>query len=408
MLEYLLRRTNYNDIETVYLVKGFCEGFDFHYEVSLQRRDRSENLPLTAGNRFDLWDKVMNEVKELRFASPYREIPFYNYIQSPIGLVPKSGGKTRLIFHLSYSFNGADSFNECTPQEYCTVKYKDLDYAIRTCLQWCRKDEDGKDIMYMGKGDIHSAFRVIPGHPKYWPWTVLKACHPVSRETFYFVDKNLAFGASISCAVFQRFSDCLHHITETINGCPFSCINYLDDYFFCGATEVEYNQMVRTFIEISSFIGLTIAEEKTEWATLRIVFLGICLLGNKFVVSIPEDKRLRALNMAKILSGKRKATIYQLQKFTGFLNFLCKVIYPGHVFTRRMYAKIPWLDAQGNKLKQHHHVTLDQEFRLDCSVWVDFLNNHIPLAICRPLWTLPLPEWHKNWTCLRTVVGITI
>ena len=161
MLEHLLRRTNYNNVETIFLVKGFREGFDFHYEGLLQRRDRSENLPLTAGDKFYLWDKVMSEVKEFRFAGPYKQIPFNNYMQSPIGLVPKAGGKTRLIFHLSYSFNGADSFNECTPDEYCMVKYKDLDYAIRACLHWCGKDQDGKDIVFMGKGDVHSAFRVI-------------------------------------------------------------------------------------------------------------------------------------------------------------------------------------------------------------------------------------------------------
>ena len=45
----------------------------------------------------------MKEVKEGRYAGPFESIPFDSYIQSPIGLVPKDGGKdTRLIFHLSY------------------------------------------------------------------------------------------------------------------------------------------------------------------------------------------------------------------------------------------------------------------------------------------------------------------
>ena len=221
---------------------------------------------------------------------------------------------------------------------------------------------------------------------------VLKAHHPVTGETFYFVDKNLAFSASISCALFQRFSDCLHHIVETLNGRLFSCTYYLNNYFFCATTEPECNQLVRAFIEISSIIGLTIVKEKTEWATLQIVFLGICLLGDKLLVSIPEDKRLRAVNMAKLLSGKKKATIYQLQKFMGFLNFLCKAIYLGCAFTRRMYSKIPWLDSQGNKLKQHHHVPLDQEFRLDCLVWVEFLDKNVQLAVCRPFITRTAQE----------------
>ena len=31
----------------------------------------------------------MKEVKVKRLAGPYEEVPFENYIQSPIGLVPK-------------------------------------------------------------------------------------------------------------------------------------------------------------------------------------------------------------------------------------------------------------------------------------------------------------------------------
>ena len=77
----------------------------------------------------------MNEVELGRFAGPYEDIPFENYIQSPIGLVPKAGNKTRLIFHLSYTFkNRNKSVNFWTPQELCSVKYNDLDSEVRNYL----------------------------------------------------------------------------------------------------------------------------------------------------------------------------------------------------------------------------------------------------------------------------------
>ena len=41
-----------------------------------------------------LWNKVMKEVEAKRFAGPFEKIPFDNFIQSPIGLVPKDGGKS--------------------------------------------------------------------------------------------------------------------------------------------------------------------------------------------------------------------------------------------------------------------------------------------------------------------------
>ena len=77
-------------------------------------------------------------MKLKRVAGPFKQIPFQNYIQSPIGLVPKAGGATRLIFHLSYDFkDGLRSVNFHTPKELCSVKYKDLDFAVSTILQLC-------------------------------------------------------------------------------------------------------------------------------------------------------------------------------------------------------------------------------------------------------------------------------
>ena len=80
------------------------------------------------------------------------------FIQSPLGLVPKDNGKqTRLIFHLSYDFGIEDdkkSVNFHTPDEICTVQYRDLDHAIRTCLalikQMCLRQDlrrNGTEMM---------------------------------------------------------------------------------------------------------------------------------------------------------------------------------------------------------------------------------------------------------------------
>ena len=48
--------------------------------------------------------------------------------------------------------------------------------------------------------------------------------------------------------------------------------------------------MVRKFMEIARQIGLTIAEEKTEWGTSQLTFLGILVLGKHHRISIPDDK----------------------------------------------------------------------------------------------------------------------
>ena len=105
-----------------------------------------------------------------------RRPPFDYFIQSPIGLVPKDGGKkTRLIFHLSYPRDTNESINACTPKEYCSVKYKDFDEAVRLCLN------EGRHCK-AGKTDLVSAFRILGVRPEDWPLLVMKAQSPLMEN----------------------------------------------------------------------------------------------------------------------------------------------------------------------------------------------------------------------------------
>ena len=163
------------------------------YRGPLQRQNFSRNIPITVGSESEMWDKLMKEVELGRHAGPFKQIPYKFFIQSPIGLVPKSGNKTRLIFHLSFDFDEVNkSFNHFTPDEFCSVKYCDLDFAIKTILSLlhregerdCVKEKmrenesEGKEqfqqeigehvsrhiftTVYMSKSDLMSAFRILP------------------------------------------------------------------------------------------------------------------------------------------------------------------------------------------------------------------------------------------------------
>ena len=137
-LEHLLNISKYNSEELVFLVDGFRNGFDIGYEGPTDRQDYSENIPFkSVGSSKELWEKIMKEVKLLRYAGPFCKVPFDNFIQSPIGLVPKAGNKTRLIFHLLYDFkdSGYRSVNFHAPKERCLVRYHDLDEAVRLCMK---------------------------------------------------------------------------------------------------------------------------------------------------------------------------------------------------------------------------------------------------------------------------------
>ena len=380
-LEELLKETNYDQEKTKYLVEGFKNGFDLGYRGPQDVKLTSKNLKFTIGNKIELWNKVMKEVEQKRYAGPFEHIPFDNYIQSPIGLVPKDGGKkTRLIFHLSYPRKPPDSelidkdgnpiqwieksVNANTPEELTSVKYPDFYKAVKLCIN-CGKG------CYMGKSDMSSAFRHFAIAKKFWKFLIMKAQNPLDGKTYYFIDKCMPFGASISCAHFQEFSNAIAHIVKTKSNNREN-VNYLDDFFFVALLKSICNNQLETFLQICQTINFPVSMEKTFWGKQYMTFLGLLIDTVNQVICIPEEKIDRAKNMLLYLITKpsNKATVKNIQELTGFLNFLGKAIIPGRAFTRRMYSLVA-----NNNLRPRHHIKLTKEVKADMEMWLTFLNH---------------------------------
>ena len=386
--EQLLIETKYDPTKTEALVNGFREGFSLEYDGQKENiRRMSNNLPLRVGSELELWNKVMKEVKNKRFAGPYleKDIPFKNFIQSPIGLVEKDGGKdTRLIFHLSYPKDG-NSVNYGTPQELCKVEYPSFEDAVVMCLKKIKELNQVKDTkgihlaetISTAKSDMGSAFRNLGMKIQDFPWLMMKAKNPLDGLWYFFIDKCLPFGASVSCKKFQDFSDSVAHIFRVKSN--EDTLNYLDDFFFAALTKMLCDGQVALFLEICNTIKFPISMEKTVWGSSIITFLGLLIDSIHRVVSIPEDKIRKAKRLIRIVLDKKKVTLLTLQQLCGYLNFLCKAIVPGRVFTRRLYA---FTSSKEKLLKEHHHIWVNAEMRSDISMWLKFLET--PLAYARP------------------------
>ena len=372
-LEELLSQTNYDPIKSKHVVKGFRQGFSLGYMGKKHVKLTSPNLKLRVGLETELWNKMMKEVKEKRFAGPFDAIPFEYYIQSPVGLVPKDQGlNTRLIFHLSYprkfeASTGPISVNANTPKNKCKVHYPDLDLAIKRCL------EEGKNC-FCGKSDAKAAFRNLPISSKYWKFLIMKARDLISKNWKFMVDKCLPFRSSISCTQFQAVSNAISHIVKVKSNNKIN-VNYLDDYIFISILKILCNGQVEMFLKICSEINFPVALEKTFWATQLITFLSFLIDTVNQIIGIPKEKVLHAVTMIEsVMSNKNnKVTVLEIQKLCGFLNFLCRCIVPGTAFLTRLYALLP--GGRNTTLKQHHHVQLTMETKLDLKIWLLFLNS---------------------------------
>ena len=332
---HLLVESNFDTRKTAKLVAGFTRGFAIGYQGDRNIRLTAPNLKLTVGSPTELWNKVMKEVKLKRFAGPFRSPPFQYFIQSPIGLVDKDGGSaTRLIFHLSYPRLARDkkqrSVNANTPESLTSVNYPDFDQAVRLCML-------AGIGCHISKSDLKSAFRNLGIRLEDFMLLVMKAVSPLDGHTYYFVDKCLPFGAAISCALFQEFSDALAHIVRFKNHNK-DLINYLDDYFFAEYLKELCNQQVQTFLDICNQISFPVSPEKTVWGTTQLVFLGILIDTVRQLVFVPADKVDKARNLISELLQQKRTTVKMIQRLAGLLNFFGRCLIPARVFTRRLYA----------------------------------------------------------------------
>ena len=336
----------------------------------------------------------MKEVGAGHYAGPFKTPPSKYFIQSPLGLVPNANNKTRLIFHLLYDFSQKEedrSVNYHTPSHLCSVKYKDLDHAIRSCLEMLKHAGLDSQIIFYSKMDSSNAFCLVPVLVRHRALLTMKAVHPLTNEVWFFIDKCLPFGSSRSCAIFQDFSDAIAFLAKVRITCKQICrnlaiMNYLDDFLFAALQMWLCNCIMQEFLHLCQEIGCPISQDKTEKASLIMIFLGMLLDGQSHVISMPLDKIIKAVNLIKEAIQKRKVTIKFIQRLTGTLNFLKRAIVPGRAFTRGMYDKLRLRDNKGELLRSHHHTYLGSEFIQDCYMWLYFLSNTdvCKLQICRP------------------------
>ena len=231
---------------------------------------------------------------------------------------------------------------------------------------------------------MQSAFRNLRIKKKHWKYLIMKAKSSIDGKEYFFMDKCLLFGASISCSHFQQFSNAIRHIVEFRT--KKSLVNYMDDFLFAALMKLICNNQVKEFLKVCALIAFPVSMEKTFWGTTKLVFLGLLIDTINQCVCVPIDKVKKAVALIGSVIDKKskKITLHQLQKVCGFLNFLGRCVIPGRAFTRRLYAY-----TANKNLKPHHHIRVNAKMRDDLTMWLTFLQHHS--VFCRPF--LDFSKW---------------
>ena len=83
--------------------------------------------------------------------------------------------------------------------------------------------------------------------------------------------------------------------------------------------------------------------------------------------SVTPDRTQELLELLQSIKSAHTCTKHRLLSIIGKLAFACKVVPPGRIFLRRL------IDLSTTVGPLHHHITLNQEARLDIQWWLHFL-----------------------------------
>jgi hypothetical protein len=368
------------------LVNSLRYGWDLSFLPGPAPKDSTFNLP-SAMEYPDSVDAYINQ--ELMFGTlvgPLPSVlPFATFC-SPLGSVPKPGSdeaKRRCITDCSQRGEGINMWIPCDHHRGAPFKVHlpgSLD--IIAGITRLRQRHPGRRLQ-MFKFDFARYYRQFLVDPSQSPFLCI-----MWRGKKY-ADRSWSFGNRGACMGSQRFSAAVAWLFRTqlapspgaVNSganckCPSTCecgdnecFPYIDDNIIICYEDVAWF-LYHSFIDLVQQLGIQLSTTPGHITTpdYTCVALGVEYDLDANIISLPDIK-LEALDI--LLANwqvKETATRKELDSLAGKLLYCCQVVPPGRIFLARV------LETK-SLVSDNHHVTLDQEFKLDINWWHKMVRN---------------------------------
>ncbi|CAG2192890.1 unnamed protein product [Mytilus edulis] len=244
----------------------------------------------------------------------------------------------------------------------------------RDMLQYSSVDEAAclinrhKTFARLSQCDVKAAFRLLPIAPHDFDLLGIKF------QGEYYLNKMLPMGASISCALWEKFAKALHWIIQLKSGND-DILHYLDDFLFVESSQTsKVGNTLKLFQEVCNKIGIPLASDKTTLPTTLpttlLMFLGIEFDTQNLIMRLPNEKLVKLSQKIRDTLDSSKITLKDMQSLLGLLNFACKVVAPGRTFCRRL------INSTIGVRKSYFKIRVNKQMKADLEVWLDFLKQY--------------------------------
>ena len=318
-------------------------------------------------------EKLLHKEIDLKAAiGLFKRSPFGNetYL-SPLNSVPKKDSEERrLILDLSHPSGSA--MNDGIDKDWYMGEFEKLSLPSVDAL--------ADRIMKLGVGcrvfkvDLKRGYRQIGICPGSVNWLGYKF-----NDLFYF-DTTLSMGSKSSAKCCQKVTNMVVYIYTKWG---FFAINYLDDL---GSAETKERADIAfdTLIQLLHTIGLQEAVNKCARPSTLMVFLGIQVDTLLLTLTIPQDKWLEIVAVAKFWLQKVDANLKETQKLAGLFNFACRCVKSGRIYLSRVLNFLRSFKGDNTIRKPVH-----RELREDISWWVDLAHEFNGISLLSEI------EWSK-------------
>lgn len=348
---------HYPDSDLTNAILGICRfGARIGYEESRGPIRIFPNLSSADESPVTVTADITTELNQKRITcyTDIRHLPEH-FTASPLGLTDKSDGSKRRIHHLSYSENEENSINGGIPEEYGRITYSSVEDAISAIQMF-------GPCCFLLKRDFENAFRHIPIAPDDAP---LLGFHGQNK---YYTEQFLPFGLRTAPYLFNLFAETFHWILASDlqkNNLPAVVVHYLDDFLIIHPGEENPETYSERFHHLAGRVGLSIKASKSEQGTL-VSFAGLELDTEQMVLRLPGSKLAKARTIVKTATEADSLTLLELQKITGYLNFVVMVTPLGRAFLRRLYNMQLFFPPRS---RHHYQRRISREAHKDLNWW---------------------------------------